>query len=192
MKFKTKKFSLIELLITLSFCTIIFFFLIDIKNYAQEKKDTNIDNKEQVKNKQILTNIDDNHFSPEEIILLKKLSERRKLLQEENERIQTQTNILNAIEKNIEKKIQQLQEIEKKIQQSSKNNNTNKQNRLKSFVKIYENMPPKNAAHIFNELDITLVVKIISHMKEIKVSNILSNMNLEKAKQVSIYLSKKI
>ena len=62
--------------------------------------------------------------------------------------------------------------------------------KFQSLVKIYENMKPREAAKIFDELDMPMLIQIVTRMKEIRVAPIIAAMNPSKAKELSIELSK--
>jgi len=57
--------------------------------------------------------------------------------------------------------------------------------KIASLVKIYENMKPKDAAKIFEELDMPILLQVVNVMKESKVAPILSAMDPVKAKEIS-------
>ena len=59
---------------------------------------------------------------------------------------------------------------------------------LKSLVKIYESMKPKDAAQIFEELDMTILVEILANMKEAKSAPILAAMDPKRVKEVTARL----
>ena len=60
----------------------------------------------------------------------------------------------------------------------------NKQEKAKvnQLVAIYENMKPKDAANIFNELEMPILLQVINNMKERKVAPVIASMNAEKAR----------
>ena len=59
-----------------------------------------------------------------------------------------------------------------------------------SFViKIYENMKPKDAARIFDELDMDTLLLVAERMKERKLAPVMAQMKPTKAKDVTIRLS---
>ena len=60
---------------------------------------------------------------------------------------------------------------------------------LRSLVKIYENMKPKEAARIFEGLDMTILLEVIDRMKERKSAPILARMDPDKAKEVTVELA---
>ena len=61
--------------------------------------------------------------------------------------------------------------------------------RIDSLVKIYEGMKPKDAARIFDTLDLDVLVAVMSKMSERKLSPILAAMNPERARTVTIMLA---
>ena len=62
---------------------------------------------------------------------------------------------------------------------------------LQSLVKIYENMKPKAAAGVFEELDMDILLEVVGRMKERKVAPILAMMTPTKAKEVTFELAQR-
>ena len=62
--------------------------------------------------------------------------------------------------------------------------------KILSLVKIYETMKPKDAAKIFNELEMPVLLKVVSNMKEIRVAPVIAIMDTVKARELSIELSR--
>ena len=60
--------------------------------------------------------------------------------------------------------------------------------RVISLVKIYEGMKPKDAARIFDTLDLDVLIQVMSKMSERKVAPVLAAMNPERARTVTIML----
>jgi flagellar motility protein MotE (MotC chaperone) len=61
--------------------------------------------------------------------------------------------------------------------------------RINSLVKIYQGMKPKDAARIFDTLDLDILVVVVSKMSERKLSPVLAAMNPERARTVTIMLA---
>jgi flagellar motility protein MotE (MotC chaperone) len=61
---------------------------------------------------------------------------------------------------------------------------------IRSLVKIYENMKPKDAARIFQELDMETLLLVAERMKERKLAPIMAQMNPGKAKEVTVELAR--
>ena len=60
--------------------------------------------------------------------------------------------------------------------------------KIKSLVKVYEAMKPQDAAKIFEQIDMDILLSVAVHMKEAKLAQILSKMNPEKAKELTVEL----
>ena len=60
-----------------------------------------------------------------------------------------------------------------------------------SLVKIYEKMKPKDAAQVFERLEMPVLLKVIERMKEAKTAPILAAMDPGKAKAVTVAIAGK-
>jgi flagellar motility protein MotE (MotC chaperone) len=63
--------------------------------------------------------------------------------------------------------------------------------RLQSLVKIYENMKPKDAARIFDQLDMDVLLDVVERMKEARVAPILALVNPQRAQDITIQLAER-
>jgi flagellar motility protein MotE (MotC chaperone) len=119
------------------------------------------------------------------------LSERRAELDRRAEEVQQREVLLKATEQRINEKIAKLQQIEKTIDDGAKKQDDEEEARLKSLVKIYETMKPKDAARILDQLEMPVLLKVLQRMKEAKSSPILASMDAQKAKEATIALADK-
>ena len=69
------------------------------------------------------------------------------------------------------------------------NNNQNDDKKIQKLVKVYESMKPKEAAKIFNDLQIGVLVELALNMKESRLAAILSEMTPEKARELTSILA---
>ena len=58
-----------------------------------------------------------------------------------------------------------------------------------SLVKVYENMKAKDAAQIFNTLDMDILIEVMGRMSERKLSPVLAEMDPDRARSVTIFLA---
>lgn len=128
------------------------------------------------------------NFSDSEIEVLKSLSKRREELDRRERRIEEQQALLDAAEKEVERKISELNALRAEIEDLLGKQQKEQDARIVSLVKIYEGMKPKEAATIFNTLDINVVISVIGRMNERRSSPILASMDPEKARLVTIRL----
>ncbi|MGH1403514.1 MAG: MotE family protein [Alphaproteobacteria bacterium] len=97
--------------------------------------------------------------------------------------------LLKAAEQELDRKYQELNTLKQEIEGLLGQQKEEEQGRIKSLVKIYEGMKPKDAARIFDTLDIDVLVSVLSKMSERKISPILAAMNPERARSVTIMLA---
>lgn len=132
----------------------------------------------------------DSNLSSDEVKLLKELSRRRDELNRTQEELQIRENVLHATESKLDQKMQDLQSLHAQVEEVMKAYREKENGKIKSLVRIYENMKPKDAAKIFDALEMPILLDIVSHMKETKVSPILAAMQTNKASDLSVELTK--
>lgn len=117
------------------------------------------------------------------------LAERRRTLDKREQDLTTREALLKAAEQELEMKYQELTQLRGRIEELLQTQSDEEKARVASLVKIYENMKPKEAARIFDTLDLDVLVGVVSQMSERRLSPILAAMNPERAKTVTIMLS---
>ena len=131
-----------------------------------------------------------NNLTRSEIELLKELSKRREVLDKEKSDLNVREQVLKATETKIDKKVSELKTLQTQLEELMKQYEQKENSKILSLVKIYEAMRPKDAAKIFNELEMPVLLKVVSNMKEIKVAPVIASMDPIKARELSIELSK--
>jgi flagellar motility protein MotE (MotC chaperone) len=129
-------------------------------------------------------------FTQAEIDLLQQLAERREELENRAEELDQREAMLRAAEQRIDMKIQEMRGLEGTIQNLIKTQGGQEEARIASLVKIYENMKPKDAAPIFEQLDIDTLLMVAERMKERRLAPIMAEMNPQKAKDMTVELSR--
>lgn len=124
-------------------------------------------------------------FTQNEIDVLQKLSVRREGLDARQKDLDLRENLVKAAEARIDKKIAEMKELQSNIEGMLKQVDRQDEEKLKSLVKIYENMKPKDAANILSTLELPVQLGVLGHMKEAKVAPILSAMDIQQAKLVT-------
>ena len=120
-----------------------------------------------------------------EIELLQKLAERRQKLERRENGLNLRESILSATERRIDSKVAELTKIQATIENLLKKHDVQQEAKLRSLVKIYENMKPKHAARIFDRLELTILLDVIERMRESKTAPIMANMAPARAKSVT-------
>lgn len=132
---------------------------------------------------------DPTRFSQSEIDLLQALAARRDQLDKREKELDQRETLLQAAEKRVNDKVAELEGVRGELLKLIEKRNQEDDAKLKSLVRIYESMKPKEAAQILQEWDADKLVELISRMKEAKVGPILASMSPEKAKTVTTLLA---
>ena len=116
-----------------------------------------------------------------EIETLERLVERRDIIEQRERELGVKEGLLRAAESRIDGKIVQLQDLEQSIEVLLAKYEEKKQGEIEQLVRIYGAMKPKDAARIFDSLEMPILLAVVQSMKETKVAPILSAMNSAKA-----------
>lgn len=128
-------------------------------------------------------------FSASEIEVLQSLSKRRDELEKREQTLAEREALMKAAEQEVDRKVTELNKLKGEIEKLLGQQATMEEDRIVSLVKIYEAMKPKEAATIFNTLDMDVLLSVVSRMNERKTSPILASMDPEKARIVTIKLA---
>lgn len=123
-----------------------------------------------------------------EIDLLQKLAERRVEIDARAREMESRSAMLAAAESRIDRKIEEFKALQATIESLVKTYDDQQSTKLESLVKIYENMKPKDAARIFEELDMEVLLKVAERMKERSLAPIMAKMNPQRARDVTVEL----
>lgn len=137
------------------------------------------------------TQVDPASMSQTEIDVLQALSERRRQLDERERTVEQREALLKAAEQRISEKVNELKAIQAKLEASLKKQESEREEQLRRLVKVYENMKPKEAARIFEQLDDNVLIDVAERMKEVKLAPVLASMEPKRATLVTTELSKR-
>jgi flagellar motility protein MotE (MotC chaperone) len=131
------------------------------------------------------------NFTQSEIELLQKLAERRELIETRSQELEQREALLKAAEGRIDRKIDELQQLQNTINGLLKQHDEQEQQKVAQLVKIYATMKPKDAARIFNDLDMPILITVLENMKESKSAPIFAAMSADKARAVTEEMSRR-
>lgn len=138
-------------------------------------------------------------FSSSELSLLQSMRKRREELIIREEALTQRERMLKAFELRLDDKIAELNTIKHDIEKTraamleqAKAFEKSKDERIQTLVNVYEKMKPKDAARIFDNLDLKILLDVVRGMKEAKLAPVLAEMNADKATQVTTRLGEKL
>jgi flagellar motility protein MotE (MotC chaperone) len=114
-----------------------------------------------------------------------RLSERRGELEQRARELEMRAALLEAAEKRLAERTAELKALEAKVSKLVDENKTAEQQQFVGLVAMYENMKPKEAATIFNQLDMPVLLGVVKAMNPRKVAPILARMEPLKAKALT-------
>jgi flagellar motility protein MotE (MotC chaperone) len=124
-------------------------------------------------------------FTQNEIDVLQKLSVRRESLDARQRDLDLRENMIKAAESRIDKKIAEMKSLQASVESMLKQVDDQDDAKMKTLVKIYENMKPKDAAKILSRLDMPILLGVVMHMKEQKVAPIMEQMDSDAAQKLT-------
>lgn len=130
-------------------------------------------------------------MTDEELDILQALGERRRELERREKAVLEREALLAAAERRLEEKLASLKDLQKTIEQSLQQRDGEGEAQILSLVKIYESMKPKDAARIFDQLEMDVLMPVVERMKERKTAPILAKMVPDKAREVTAELARR-
>lgn len=125
-----------------------------------------------------------------ELSILESLRSRRNELAEQEEELQLRENLIEAAEDRLENRIAQLEALEQRLQAATEAELGARKEELRGLVTMYETMKPKEAARIFDRLQMDVLIDVVNAMNPRKMASILANMNPEAAQRLTIEMAK--
>ena len=143
----------------------------------------------EVRVSQVVDQRDSSFYSRSEIEVLQQLGDRRNQLEARERELAMREQLLVAAEHQIEKKVAELKEIDAKIQSLLVQKEEEDEKKIASLVKVYENMKAKDAARIFDNLEMEVLVPVAQRMKEQKIAAVLAKMQADAAQRLTVELA---
>lgn len=133
--------------------------------------------------------LDPKPVSAAERAILERLTERRQELEQRARELDVRETLLLEAEKRIESRTSELKDIESRISVATEKKEEADKARLKGLVTMYESMKAKDAAKIFDRLDIKLATEVASQINPRRMSDIMAQMTPEAAERLTVALA---
>ena len=123
--------------------------------------------------------------------VLERLQSRRQEIEARSREVDIRENLIKSAEKRIEGRIEEMKATESRITVASQQRDEAEAARFKGLVVTYENMKPKDAAKVFDRLDISVLFDIASQINPRKMSDILGQMQPEAAERLTVEMARR-
>jgi flagellar motility protein MotE (MotC chaperone) len=121
--------------------------------------------------------------------ILERLQERRQELDARARELDMRENLIKNAEKRIDARVSELKETEERIKSELQQKNDAETARLKGLVVMYESMKPRDAAKIFNGLDIGVLIDVASAINPRTMAEIMAQMAPDAAQHLTVELA---
>lgn len=121
--------------------------------------------------------------------LLEDLRSRRLELDRREEALQERETLLSAFEARMKQRGDELNSLKSRLEELEAARKERDDRNWQDLAKLYENMKPKDAATIFDRLDMPILLQIVDRIKGNKAAMILAAMSPERARQVTAGLA---
>lgn len=128
-------------------------------------------------------------FSAGERAVLERLQDRRQEIEKRARELEMRESMLKQAEQRIEARLLELKSREDKANASSAAGEKSDKQRFQNLVSMYENMKPKDAARIFDRLDIKVLIDVTTQINPRKMSDILGQMTPQAAEKLTAELA---
>ena len=127
--------------------------------------------------------------TPADYDLLQQLRKRREELDARAHSLDDRQAILSAEEVKLQQRINELQALQSKLEQEAENRQKSQDAAWGNLVKLYEAMRPRDAAKIFDDLDMPVLIELARRMNERKAAAILASMQPDRARDLTARLA---
>jgi flagellar motility protein MotE (MotC chaperone) len=129
--------------------------------------------------------------SASERAILERLQQRRQELEARSREIDIRESLLKEAEKRIGNKVGEMKAFEAN-EKAAKDQKAEAENaRFKGIVTMYEGMKPKDAAKVFDRLEMPVLIEIASQIAPRKMSDILGLMQTDAAERLTVELARR-
>ena len=129
--------------------------------------------------------------SASERAILERLQARRQELEARAREIDIRESLLKAAEKRAEGRVEELKAIESRISGADAQKADEEAARFKGIITMYEGMKPKDAAKVFDRLEMPVLFEIASQIAPRKMADILGLMSPEAAERLTVEMARR-
>ena len=129
--------------------------------------------------------------SASERAILERLQSRRQEIEARQREIDIRESLLKSAEKRIENKVEEMKAVESRISATQAEQKAAEAQRMKGLITTYEGMKPKDAARVFDRLEMGVLIEIASAIAPRKMSDILGLMSPEAAERLTVEMARR-
>lgn len=122
--------------------------------------------------------------------LLESLRARRTELEAREQQMQQREMVLAAAERRLQQRLEEMTQLQQRLEQFRAQASEREEAGWRQLVKTYETMRPRDAAAIFDDLEMSVLVQVADRMREARIAPVLGAMKPERARQLTAELAR--
>lgn len=121
--------------------------------------------------------------------ILERLADRRRQLDVRARELDIREGLIATAEKRVEARLAELKDVEAQIAAASAKKDAVESARFKDLVTMYENMKARDAAKIFDRLELSVLIEVASKINPRQMADILAQMSPDTAERLTVELA---
>uniref|UniRef100_UPI003F710906 MotE family protein n=1 Tax=Falsiroseomonas sp. TaxID=2870721 RepID=UPI003F710906 len=122
--------------------------------------------------------------------VLEQLRARRAAIELREAQAVARETMVAAAERRLAQRVEELVAIQRRLEALERERAAREEAGLRGLVKLYEGMRPRDAAVIFDELEMPVLVRIMDQMREAKAAPVMGAMRPERARLLTAELAR--
>lgn len=118
------------------------------------------------------------------------LRARRESLEERERTIATRESLLAVAEQRLAARLAELTTLQGRLEQADVDAREREESHWRTMAKLYETMRPREAAAVFNELDLPILVQVVERMNDRRAAPVLGAMLPDRVRQLTVELAR--
>jgi flagellar motility protein MotE (MotC chaperone) len=123
--------------------------------------------------------------------VLESLQSRRQEIEARAREIDIRESLIKSAEKRVEGRLEEVKATEARITTAGQQKNEAEAARFKGIITMYEGMKPKDAAKVFDRLELPVLFEIASQIAPRKMADIMGQMQPEAAERLTVELARR-
>jgi flagellar motility protein MotE (MotC chaperone) len=122
--------------------------------------------------------------------VLEALRARRAEIEAREQSAAAREQVVSAAERRLGQRIEELTALQQRLEALERDRAAREEAGMRGLVRLYEGMRPRDAATIFDELEMPVLVRIVDRMREAKASPVIGAMKPERARLLTAELAR--
>ncbi|WP_424134053.1 MotE family protein [Roseomonas chloroacetimidivorans] len=122
--------------------------------------------------------------------LLTRLRERRTEIDAREQAVAARETVLAAAERRLTERLEEMAALKSRLEALEHGRDEREEAGWRSLVKTYEAMRPRDAATVFDDLEMPVLVQIVNRMREAKAAPVIGAMRPDRARSLTAELAR--